>query len=263
MKLHKILAVAAIPVVAAGLTLPALSASASTVKVGLVVVNNPGGSVRVGHTFKVGVKADGSRWYLADVHGPSGRRILYEEGDASSAHWTDWKIRAARAGKYSVLYMVVYGGRIVPKRFSVAAYSAAKPTPPGSGGGGGGGAPPATAPAAITGFMAVVDNSASVTVSWDPESDWGGATTGDDYYIYQSTGDGWSLAVTIDTVNGVMPGDGPNSYTFASPDYVFLFNVAYTYEIMAGNPDAAGPASVSNTVTPYGCPPGAQAAPAC
>jgi hypothetical protein len=59
----------------AGLTLPALSASASTVKVGVDFANNPGRSVYVGHTFEVGVKAGGSRWYLADVHGPSGKRF--------------------------------------------------------------------------------------------------------------------------------------------------------------------------------------------
>jgi hypothetical protein len=74
----------------------------------MVLVNQPASSVCVGHTFKVGVwyqhYSGGSRAYRVAVYSPSGKRLLYKHGRASSAHWRYWKVRATRAGKYHTVY---------------------------------------------------------------------------------------------------------------------------------------------------------------
>ena len=74
----------------------------------MVLVNQPASSVCVGHMFKVGVwyqqYSGGSRAYRVAVYGPSGKRLLYKHGRASSAHWRYWKVRATRVGKYHTVY---------------------------------------------------------------------------------------------------------------------------------------------------------------
>jgi hypothetical protein len=84
-----------------------LAASAAPAEA-MVLVNQPASSVCVGHTFKVGVwyqqYSGGSRAYRVAVYSPSGRRVLYKHGRASSAHWRYWKVRATRAGKYHTVY---------------------------------------------------------------------------------------------------------------------------------------------------------------
>jgi hypothetical protein len=74
----------------------------------MVLVNQPASSVCVGHTFKVGVwyqqYSGGSRAYRVAVYSPSGKRLLYKHGRASSSHWRYWKVRATRLGKYHTVY---------------------------------------------------------------------------------------------------------------------------------------------------------------
>lgn len=74
----------------------------------MVLVNQPASSVCVGHTFKVGVwyqtYSGGSRAYRVAVYSPSGKRLLYKHGQASSAHWRYWKVRATQVGKYHTVY---------------------------------------------------------------------------------------------------------------------------------------------------------------
>ncbi len=85
----------------------------------MVLVNQPASSVCVGHTFKVGVwyqqYSGGSRAYRVAVYSPSGKRLLYKHGRASSAHWRYWKVRATRAGKYHTVYS---GHWKYPRRWS-------------------------------------------------------------------------------------------------------------------------------------------------
>ena len=38
------------------------------------------------------------------MYGPAGHRLLYRHGQASSAHWRFWKVRATQAGKYRTVY---------------------------------------------------------------------------------------------------------------------------------------------------------------
>jgi hypothetical protein len=84
--------------------LPATPASA------MVLVNYPGTSVRVGHTFTVGdwfqQSSGGSRWFTTNVYSPTGARIFHEVGYAPSAHWDFWAIKATRTGTYRVMYEV-------------------------------------------------------------------------------------------------------------------------------------------------------------
>jgi hypothetical protein len=90
--------------------LPATPASAT------VLINYPGTSVKVGHTFTVGdwfqQWSGGSRWFTTNVYSPTGARIFHEVGYAPSAHWDLWAIKAARTGTYRVMYEVRrHGGR--------------------------------------------------------------------------------------------------------------------------------------------------------
>jgi hypothetical protein len=82
--------------------LPAAPASAQ------VLVNYPGTTVKVGHTFTVGdwfqQWSGGSRWFTTTVYSPAGARVFHEAGYAPSAHWDMWTIRATRTGSYKVLY---------------------------------------------------------------------------------------------------------------------------------------------------------------
>ena len=84
--------------------LPAAPASAT------VLINYPGTSVRVGHTFTVGdwfqQLSGGSRWFTTSVYSPAGARILHAVGYAPSAHWDFWAIKATRTGTYRVMYEV-------------------------------------------------------------------------------------------------------------------------------------------------------------
>ncbi len=82
----------------------------------LVLINEPGTSVTVGHTFTVGdwyqEYSGGSRWFTTSVYGPSGARVFRETGYAPSSHWDFWRIRAARTGRYRVRYEFrMHGGR--------------------------------------------------------------------------------------------------------------------------------------------------------
>jgi hypothetical protein len=84
--------------------LPAVPASAE------VLINYPGTSVRVGHTFTVGnwfqPASGGSRWFTTSVYSPTGARIFHEVGYAPSTHWDLWPIKATRTGNYKVRYEV-------------------------------------------------------------------------------------------------------------------------------------------------------------
>ena len=75
-----------------------------------VLVNYPGTSVRVGHTFTVGnwfqPASGGSRWFTTSVYSPTGTRIFHEVGYAPSTHWDLWPIKATRTGNYKVRYEV-------------------------------------------------------------------------------------------------------------------------------------------------------------
>jgi hypothetical protein len=99
------LALAAAPLAAAA---PAGAATAAAAAPAMVLVNQPVGSVCVGHTFKVGVwyqkLSGGSRAYRVAVYGPAGKRLLYKHGQASAASWRYWKVRATRPGKYRTVY---------------------------------------------------------------------------------------------------------------------------------------------------------------
>jgi hypothetical protein len=90
--------------------LPASPASA------LVLINEPGTSVKVGHTFTVGdwfqEYSGGSRWFTTNVDSPSGARVFHETGYAPSSRWDFWNIRATRTGTYKVMYEFRrHGGR--------------------------------------------------------------------------------------------------------------------------------------------------------
>jgi hypothetical protein len=82
--------------------LPAAPASAE------VLINYPGPSVKVGHTFTVGdwfqQWSGGSRWFTTTVYSPTGSRVFHETGYAPSTHWDMWTIRATRSGAYKVRY---------------------------------------------------------------------------------------------------------------------------------------------------------------
>ena len=82
--------------------LPASPASA------VVLVNYPGTSVKVGHTFTVGdwyqQFSGGSRWFTTNVYSPSGTRVLDKTGYAPSTHWDLWTVKATRTGNYKVMY---------------------------------------------------------------------------------------------------------------------------------------------------------------
>ena len=91
-----------------GRLITARSAGADRVAPAVVLVNQPASSVCVGRTFRVGVWyqrfSGGSRAYRVAVYAPGGRRVLYRHGQAPSAHWKFWKVRASRAGKYRTVY---------------------------------------------------------------------------------------------------------------------------------------------------------------
>jgi len=106
---------------AAAVILPAGMASAK------VLVNYPGTSVKVGHTFQVGdwyqEASGGSRWFTTNVYSPTGARIFQEIGYAPSGHWDFWNIRATRTGHYTVMYESrLRSGRDTYTRFTVTAY---------------------------------------------------------------------------------------------------------------------------------------------
>ncbi len=92
---------------ALALAVVTLAASAAPADA-MVLVNQPASSVCVGHTFKVGVwyqqYSGGSRAYRVAVYSPSGKRLLYKHGRASSARWRYWKVRATQLGKYHTIY---------------------------------------------------------------------------------------------------------------------------------------------------------------
>jgi hypothetical protein len=86
---------------------PASAAVSGFAHPSTVLVNQPVSRVCVGKTFKVGVwyqRSGGSRIYHVSVYNPSGHRVFYRQGRASSAHWTFWHIRARVAGKYRTVY---------------------------------------------------------------------------------------------------------------------------------------------------------------
>lgn len=74
----------------------------------LVLINEPAGSVKVGHTFTVGdwfqEYSHGSRWFTTNVYSPSVARLFHETGYAPSSHWDFWNIKATRPGAYKVRY---------------------------------------------------------------------------------------------------------------------------------------------------------------
>lgn len=78
-----------------------------------MLVNYPGTSVKIGHTFQVGdwyqPASGGSRWLSTSVYNPSGIRILHVTGYASSSGWKFWEINVTRTGIYKVGYEVGEG----------------------------------------------------------------------------------------------------------------------------------------------------------
>jgi hypothetical protein len=85
---------------------------AAPTRPGVVLVNQPASSVCVGKTFRVGVwyqQSGGSRAYRVDVYSPHGQRVLYKHGQAPSAQWRFWKVRARVAGKYRTVYWTHVG----------------------------------------------------------------------------------------------------------------------------------------------------------
>jgi hypothetical protein len=101
-----------IAVMAGGMAAPAqASATALRPATGLrpatVLVNQPASTVCVGKTFKVGVwfqRSGGSRAYRVAVYNPRGALVFYRHGNAPSARWAFWRIRAKLAGTYRTVY---------------------------------------------------------------------------------------------------------------------------------------------------------------
>ena len=106
----KLISAAALALMISG---SAAVAATATPASATVLVNYPGTSVKVGHTFKVGdwyqQASGGSRWYSTSVYNPSGSRVLHKTGYASSSSWKLWNIKAIRTGNYKVRYDIGQG----------------------------------------------------------------------------------------------------------------------------------------------------------
>ncbi|MBV9796272.1 MAG: hypothetical protein JO016_20310 [Actinobacteria bacterium] len=101
--------------------LPAAPASAQ------VLINYPGTTVKVGHSFTVGdwfqQWSGGSRWFTTAVYGPTGTRVFHITGYAPSTHWDMWSVKATRSGTYKVLYETRRGnGHDLSTWYTVKAY---------------------------------------------------------------------------------------------------------------------------------------------
>jgi hypothetical protein len=108
----KLISIAALALMISG---SAAVAATATPASATVLINYPGTSVKVGHTFKVGdwyqQASGGSRWYSTSVYSPSGSRVLHKTGYAPSSSWKFWNIKATRTGNYKVRYDIGQGNR--------------------------------------------------------------------------------------------------------------------------------------------------------
>jgi hypothetical protein len=106
----KLISIAALALMISG---SAAVAATATPASATVLINYPGTSVKVGHTFKVGdwyqQASGGSRWYSTSVYSPSGSRVLHKTGYAPSSSWKFWNIKATRTGNYKVRYDIGQG----------------------------------------------------------------------------------------------------------------------------------------------------------